>query len=67
MANATLTLTATLTGGGTTKAIELQQCKRACELALQDARSAGGTKTSGTTVTEGNASATWSYTAVANS
>jgi hypothetical protein len=66
MSSATLSISASVTGGGMTRDIELQLCKRVTELALQDARSAGGTKTSGTTITEGNASATWSYTPVAS-
>ena len=68
MANATLVITATVTNGSMSKDIELQQCKRACELALADARANGGAgKTSGT-VNEpfGNTSATWTYTAVAS-
>lgn len=66
MSNASLSITATITGGSMTKDIELQQAKRVCELALQAARSAGGATTSGTVTEPGTtASATWSYTAVA--
>ncbi len=66
MSNATLSITATLTGGGTTRDIEVQQLKRAADLALEDARSSGGGRTSGSTITEGSVSATWTYTAVAS-
>lgn len=65
MSNATLSITATVTGDGGTKDIELEQCKRVADMALAAARGTGTGTTSGT-VTEGNASATWSYTAVAS-
>jgi hypothetical protein len=68
MSNATLVITATLTNGGTTKDIELEQLKRASDLALQQVRSAGGGVTSGTATAEfGSVSATFAYTPVASS
>ena len=64
MANATLVITATITNGGGTFDAELEQCKRVSDLALQIARRSGSTVTSGT-VTDGGASASYVYTAVA--
>lgn len=64
MSNATLSITATVTGGAGSKDTELQQCHRVAELALSKARITGSGASSGT-VTEGNATATWSYGAVA--
>lgn len=66
MANATLVITATLTNGALTRDIELQLCKRVADLALENARSAGGTAASGSVTEPGTtASAAWSYSAVA--
>ena len=65
MSNATLAITATVTGGGMTKDIELQQAKRVIDQAVDQARRSGASVTSGT-ATEGNATATWSYSAVAS-
>jgi hypothetical protein len=64
MSNATLAITATVTNGGTTKDIELEQCHRVINMAVAQARGTGKSTTSGT-ATEGNASATWTYTPVA--
>lgn len=67
MSNATLVITATVTNGSMSKDVELQQCKRAAELALADARGNGTAgKTSGTVGDLNSpASATWTYTPVA--
>ena len=67
MANATLVITATLTNGERTRDIELEQLKRASDLALQQVRSAGGSVTNGTATAEfGSVSATFAYTPVAS-
>jgi hypothetical protein len=67
MSNATLVITATVTNGGGSKDVELQQCKRACELALMDSRGNGTGRTSGTVGDNSSgASATWTYTPVAS-
>jgi hypothetical protein len=68
MANATLIITATLVNGERTMDIELEQLKRASDLALQRVRSAGGSVTSGTATAEfSSVSATFAYTPVASS
>jgi hypothetical protein len=68
LANATLTVTATLTNGGLNRLAELQQLKRACDLAIQSVHSAGGKTTSGTATAEfGSVSATFTYSPVAAS
>jgi hypothetical protein len=51
MSNATLTITATLTNGAATRAIELAQLQHATQLALQQVRAGGGQSTSGSPTT----------------
>lgn len=67
MANAGLTITATWVNGGGTKDAELEQLKRACDLAIAMARGNGANVTSGSvnSPNDVNATATWTYTPVA--
>lgn len=65
MSNATLVVTATLTNGGITQDVELQQAQRAINLAVAQVR-VNGTRTTSGTVTEGAVSATYTYTPVAS-
>jgi hypothetical protein len=48
MANATLQITATVTNGSMTRAIELQLLEQAARFATADVRGGGGKKISGT-------------------
>jgi hypothetical protein len=69
MANATLTITATLVNGGRSRNTELELLNRATTMALQQVTAAGGTATSGTATAESSSgvSATFSYSPVASS
>jgi hypothetical protein len=68
MANATLTITATLVNGSRTRNTELELLNRATMIALQQVTEGGGTITSGTGTAELNSvSATFSYSPVAAS
>jgi hypothetical protein len=68
MSNATLTITATVTNGGQTRASELQMLHEAVNIAMQKIRVAGGSQTSISANSGFNAaSASATYSPVASS
>jgi hypothetical protein len=71
MSSATLTVTVTLTNGGTTRAVELQQLQRGADLAAEQVRRLGGATTTGAVYSDGGPSspisATFTYVPVASS
>jgi hypothetical protein len=68
MASLTITVSIPATPASATRAQELQWAQRGVEIAIQQARSAGGVQTSGTVAADGqSALATWTYTPTASS